>query len=202
MRTLSVCIWVCFVAAVCGAQYRSTPKEMQVSNMHFVSAGFSHPIAELSAALETMLANPDICCGKKSSLVDVVAACESCSLRELGTKLAGRHVLPDGRPFLVSADYEPKSTTGPADPVVPKILLSIHAQHPLLLRLDSHLYVIYGVTYTEAVPADNQGAGLDTIEKLQLFEPATGKSMVFDRTKDDWSKVEGVLTLTTEPSPS
>ncbi len=58
--------------------------------------------------------------------------------------------------------------------------------------------------YTETVSADENGsrAVLDTIEKLLLFDPASGKETTFARVTDDWTKVQGTLTATVKPSSS
>ena len=47
---------------------------VQVSNLRFHVARNADATSPLAAALETIFRNPDVCCGKDSSLVDMVAA--------------------------------------------------------------------------------------------------------------------------------
>lgn len=71
---------------------------------------------------------------------------------------------------------------------------------PLLMDWNSHLYVVQGVLFDEAV--DTNGIHDYAIHKLMLLDPRfsdTRREASFDRLKDNWNKVEGLLVLTVSP---
>ncbi len=192
----------CALTCVSFAQTWSTPLESRVSGLEFHTAKSSDAV--LSAALETMFRNPEVCCGKYSALVDVVDRMNPNSLQDISTKLQGRHVLGDGRPIQVIAKYYPALPTDGKMPADFHILPALQINEPLLMLWNSKLYVIYGALYTEYSYNDlaSGSSNKDTIEKLYLFDPSTGQQTTFERTRDDWREVQGLLMVSSTPSSS
>lgn len=198
LRLRVACALLVLVAAV-SAQVNV--ESVRVSGVRLQIA--HSPDEALPAAVATVLDNADVCCGRGSSLEDVVAAIKG-NLQETAAKLQGRHVLPDGRPYILSATFY---ATQPHDGTLAarSILLSaLRANHPLLMVWKSQLYVVYGANYTEQVTPDPDGGSaiLETVDQLQLFEPASGRHAIFDGAKDNWGQVEGVIEMTLAQSSS
>jgi hypothetical protein len=91
----------------------------------------------LATALETVLHDKDVWCGKDSALEDAVLS-EPRSLKDLGAKLQGRHFLSDGRPIVVSAEYVPPHSIDYG-----LFIRTLLDQHAPLIEWKSHLYVLY-----------------------------------------------------------
>lgn len=147
------------------------------------------------SAVETVLGNSQLCCGQESTLGDAPIAEEHVSLRNLGDKLAGRHTLADGRAVMISSSYVP------ADSVTSdRIIAPLRNHHPMLMQWNGHVYVVDGVNYDEDVYTDDHKELV--IRKILLLDPsaaADSQETDFDRTKDDWSKVQGFLLLKVTP---
>jgi hypothetical protein len=135
--------------------------------------------------------------------VDFVSAANPLALQDVAHKLNGRHVLPDGRPILVSAEFYLANPNDGSVNAVGTILTALNHNQPMLLVWNSHLYVVYGAIYTETVIESSDGGGMmDTVDQILLFDPSSGERTVFDRLKDDWTKVQGLLTVSVRPSSS
>jgi hypothetical protein len=205
MRMMRVLAFLLLATSISRAQISTNPDQVvQVSNLRFHVARNADATSPLAAALETIFSNPDGCCGKDSSLVDMVAAANPLSLQDVAAKLQGRHVLGDGRSVIIDAEYRAVNPTDGKLPAATNLLTALNNNQPLLLEWNSRLYVVYGAVYTEIVSADENGSRvvLDTIEKLLLFDPVSGKQTAFARITDDWTKVQGTLTATVKPSSS
>ncbi|MBZ5663979.1 MAG: hypothetical protein LAO30_05195 [Acidobacteriia bacterium] len=165
-------------------------QEVRVTNLPSLTASSANPSAVLATALETVLRDKAICCGKDSALEDVVLSAPP-SLRELSSKLQGRHVLGDGRTVMVSADYVPQSS------ISPDLMISaLVDQHAPLIEWKSHMYVLYGVIFDETRYDD--GRRQYAVKKLLLMDPRFSdqrRDVEFNRATDDWGKVQGLLTL-------
>jgi len=165
-------------------------QEVRVANLPVVSAQSTNPSAVLAAALETILHDKPVCCGKNSALEDTVFSA-LLSLDELSSKLQGRHVLNDGRSVMVNAEYVPQSS------ITPDLMISaLMDQHALLIEWKSHLYVLYGAIFDETVYSSGQRQF--AIHKLLLRDPRFSdhrRDIEFNRETDDWGKVQGLLTL-------
>lgn len=165
-------------------------QEVRVTNLPSLTASSANPSAVLAMALETVLRDKAICCGKDSALEDVVLSAPP-SLRELSSKLQGRHVLGDGRTVMVSADYVPQSS------ISPDLMISaLVDQHAPLIEWKSHMYVLYGVIFDETRYDD--GRRQYAVKKLLLMDPRFSdqrRDVEFNRATDDWGKVQGLLTL-------
>lgn len=165
-------------------------QEVHVTNLPARTAQSGNKVSVLAAALETILQDKSVCCGKNSALEDTVLVAPP-SLKELSTQLQGKHVLSDGRSVIVNAEYVPQGS------ITPDLMISsLMDQHALLMNWNSHSYVLYGAIYDETV--FDSGQRQLAIRKLLLLDPRFSdqrSKIEFNRETDDWQKVEGILTL-------
>jgi len=165
-------------------------QDVRVAHLPLLTAQSTNPSAVLAAALETVFRDQAVCCGKNSALEDTVLAAPP-SLQELSAKLQGKHVLSDGRSVMVSAEYVPQSA------ITPDLMISaLIDQHALLIKWKSRFYVLYGAIFDETVYSGGQRQF--AIHKLLLLDPRFSdrrRDVEFNRDRDDWSKIEGLLTL-------
>jgi hypothetical protein len=165
-------------------------QELRVANLPAITAASTDPSAVLVAALETVLRDKAVCCGKDSALEDAVRS-GPLSLKELGAKLQGQHLLSDGRPIVVKAEYLPPDAVNPG--LIIGVLLE---QHAPLIEWRSHLYVLYGAIFNET--RYYSGARQYAIHKLLLLDPRfpdPRRETVLDRESGDWGQVQGLLLL-------
>ena len=157
----------------------------------FVSASKSDS-AVITASLATLFMDPRICCGRNSGLEDQVGSIDVLSLREVGTRVRGKHYMSDGSSFVVTDHYWTASS------VTPEVIIgSLSAQRPLLMTWDGHLFVLYGVVFDEY--KYDSGLTTHSIRKLLLVDTRYSddqRYLSFDRQSDDWGKVGGLLALT------
>jgi hypothetical protein len=178
-------------------------QEVRVANLPSLTAPSAHRSAVFATALETVLHDKAVCCGKDSALEDVAlyaALSAPLSLRELSTKLQGRHLLSDGQPILVHAEYIPHDSMNPA-----LIVSTLTEQHAQLMEWKSHLYVLYGAVFDETRDSSS-GVRAYAIRKLFLLDLRFSdqrREAVFDRETDDWGQMQGLLMVgfVIPPSP-
>jgi hypothetical protein len=189
-------VLVCMAAVSAFAQYRHTGvqflpnQEVYVDNLPLLTAPSAEASAVLATALETILPDRDVCCGKDSGLEDAVLSALS-SLKELSAKLQGRHVLGDGLSIVVRAQFFPKSSIDPSFTIQ-----RLMNQQPMLLKWKSHIYVLYGATYDET--RFYNGGGQFVIHKLRLLDPRYSdrrRETELNAETDDWTKIQGILVL-------
>jgi hypothetical protein len=147
--------------------------------------------AVLVAALETIVDNVELCCGRNSALQDTVMSANPRSLKEVSAKLQGRHLLNDGRPVSVTAEYLTPDSINPD-----QIISSLLNKHALLMEWKSQLYVLYGAIFDETL--DYSGQREYVIHKLLLWDPRFSdrrRETSFNRETDDWKEVQGFLRL-------
>ena len=192
------CTVASFLAVACLARAQGyyPNQEVRVSRLAVLRARSHDPSDVLLTALETVLHDRDICCGKDSALEDSAARADPLSAKDVATKLQGRHLLSDGRPIMVTAEYfEPAAINSGM------LIVTLRDQHALLMEWNSRWYVCYGVIYTKYVDP-NSGMELDTINKFLLLDTRYSdarREVVFDRATDDWSKVQAMLRLSFAP---
>lgn len=170
-------------------------QEVRIGNLPLRAAQSTGSTATLAAALETIFHDPDVCCGKNSALENAELSSDSFSLKDLSAKIQGRHILRDGRPIIVAADYLPANSINPDQMIAPLM----HNQ-PLLMEWNSHLYVLYGAVFDETLYYS--GRRDYVIHKLLLLDPRFSdarREALFDRQTDDWTKVQGLLMLRSAP---
>jgi hypothetical protein len=136
---------------------------------------------------------PSLVAKTKDPLEDSVQAADPGSLKDVATKLNGRHLLSDGRPIMVSADY------AAADSINSGLLVSSFVdQQAALMEWNSHIYVVHGIVYFWASNSTPEAPGppVTVIRKFLLWDTRYSDSrreVVFNRDSDDLSKVQGVL---------
>jgi len=181
-------------------QVLNQDNEIQVHDLPALMARTPHSSDVLLTSLDTIFHDPDICCGRDSALGDSAEAADPHSLKDVATKLDGRHLLGDGRPIKVTARFVAQDQINSGD-----LISSVLNQHALLMQWDSHLYVVHGLVYRWFVTSsgpDGGGSEGTLIHKLLLWDTRYSDSrreVVFDRTIDDLSKVQGLLFLQWTP---
>jgi len=200
LHVLSVSAFLIFLSCFAHGQ-ESNPsvflpnQEVRVTNLPSLTAPSTSTAAVLATALETILHDKAVCCGKDSALEDAVVYAglsDPVSLKELSDKLQGKHLLSDGRSIVVTAEYAPQSSIGPG-----LMIGALLGQHALLIQWKSHLYVLYGAVFDETRYYSGQREY--AVRKLFLLDPRFSdqrREVVFNRETDDWGKVQGLLTLT------
>ena len=183
------------VAALAFGQYEDpilwfhTDQEIRVANLPPPKAmpkGSSVP----ATALETVLRDPLVCCGKDSALEDVLLS-DRLTLKELGAKVRGWHRLSNGESVFVNATYIAQGAI-----LAESILGPLRQQQALLLEWDSRLYVLYGAAFNEA--RYSSGRRTYAITRLLLLDPRYNdqrRETAFDRGADDFARVQGILAL-------
>jgi len=169
-------------------------QEVRVTNLGSLTAPSKDATAAIAAAVEAVLHDSSLCCGKDSALGDLVFS-EPRTLKELGTKLQGRHLLSDGRPIMVNAEYAPQVSINSGS-----VIGALKEQRASLFEWKSHVYVLYGAVYGE--DRCLSGARLYSIAKFLLLDPRFSdqrRDAVFNRETDDLGKVQGLLTLSVVP---
>lgn len=166
-------------------------QEVRVTNLPFLASSSSNASAVLASALETILHDKAVCCGKNSALENIVLSAPQ-SLSELSAKLQGRHVLNDGRSVAINGEYVAHSEITP-DYIVSTLL---HQRAPLI-EWKSHLfYVLYGATFDET--RYDSGERQYAIRKLLLLDLRFSdqrRQVEFDRQTGDWSEVGGLAAF-------
>lgn len=166
-------------------------QELRVPNLPSLTARTKDRSDVLLTSLDIIFHNHDICCGRDSALEDSAQHADPRSMKDIVSKLQGRHLLGDGRPIMVSVtDMMPYS----ANPTA--IVGALARNQALLLMWNSRLYVLVGALYDEAYYGD--GTRTDTVNKFHLLDTRYSDSrrdVTFTRTKDDWNDVQGLLFL-------
>jgi hypothetical protein len=165
-------------------------QEVRISDLPSVTAKSKDASDVLAASLEIILRDKEVCCGKNSALEDDVQRADPKSLKNVADRLQGRHLLSDGRPIMVTAEFVP--ATSP----VSGLINALTAKQPLLMEWNSHMYVVYGAIYTTIYSPE--GGRTDSILKIFLVDPRFSdqrREVTFDRQTDDWGKVQGLVML-------
>ncbi len=161
-----------------------------VSDLPLVQAKSHDPIDVLAASVETVLHDRSVCCAKDSALEDSLERADPHSLQDVSSKLRGRHLLSDGRPIAVTAEFWPANSVNGATLI--KVLSSKQA---LLLLWNSHWYVVHGVIY-RWVSDSADSVPYTVIRKILLWDTRYGDSrreLEFNRETEDVTKLQGFL---------
>ncbi len=191
----SLVVFVCAASCAHGQIYNPNT-ELRISDLPSVTAKSKDPSDVLAASLEIIFRDKDVCCGKNSALEDDVQRADPKSLKDVATRVQGRHRLSDGRPIMVTAEFVIPAT----GLVVGALIGALTEKQPLLMQWNSHLYVVYGMVYNTSYTAE--GARIDSVLKIFLLDPRFSdqrREVAFDRQTDDWGKVQGLLTLKAVP---
>jgi hypothetical protein len=184
------------LVGVCLAAGQSYPnQEVRVGGLRALVARSHEPSDVLLTSLDTVLHDRSVCCGADSALGDSAEKANPLSPKDVVSKLQGRHLLSDGRPIMVTAEYfEPAAINSGM------LIGTLRDKHALLLQWNSHVYVCYGVVYDELY--DENGGLQYSIRNFLLLDTQYSDSrreVVFHRQTDDWSKVQGMLRVTVAP---
>jgi hypothetical protein len=189
-RLATSCLAVCCFASAQGYDYPN--QEVRISDLPSLTAQSRNASDVLATSLEIIFRDKDVCCRKNSTLEDRVQSADPMSLKDVGNKLQGRHVLSDGRPIMVTAEYVPAASVN-ADQLISAII----GKSAPLMEWDSRLYVVYGVIFD--VTVDNSTGGkINAIRKLLLLDTRFSdarREVAYNRLSDDWGKVQGLLLL-------
>jgi hypothetical protein len=149
----------------------------------------------LAASLEIVFKDKEVCCGKDSALEDSVQSADPKSLKDIASKLQGRHLLSDGRPIMVTAEY-----LTPDQVSAGHLIYMLAANHAPLMLWNLRLYVVDGASYVETIDPD--GGVYYVTHKFFLQDTRFSDSrreVSFDRVTEDASKVQGLLFLRAAP---
>jgi hypothetical protein len=179
------------------AQVIHPDQEIQVHNLPSLVARSHDGSDVLLTSLDTVFHDRKICCGRDSALEDSAAAADPKSLKD-ASRLEGRHLLSDGRPIKVAAEY---LTAGEVS--AGHVISMILNQHAALMLWNSHLYVVYGVVFFQSEDTSTDTTSV-VIRKFLLWDTRYSdarRTIVFDRATEDPAQVQGLLFLQAE-SPS
>jgi hypothetical protein len=188
------------LACVAHGQVFDTDLEVKVSGLPALMARSQDATDVLPTALDTIFHDRSVCCGRDSALEDSVAAANPQSLKDVASKLQGRHLLGDGRPIQVTAEFWPPDAINSG-----KTISALTEKQSLLMMWDSHLYVVYGAVYRWVWVGGTPEGGataMTVIRKFLLLDTRFSDSrreVVFTRGVDDVEKLQGLLFLQVKP---
>jgi hypothetical protein len=190
MSIVTLCLWPSRLGQ---AQVYSPDQEIRIRDLPSLTAKSRSASDVLATSVEILFRDGKVCCGKNSALEDSVQAADPKSLKDIANKLQGRHLLSDGRPIMITAEY-----LAPASVNVSQLMNTLIEKHPLLMEWNSHLYVAYGVIFDQTL--DQDGGIMNAIHKIFLLdtrfsEEDKRREISFDRLTDDWGKVQGLVML-------
>jgi len=181
------------------AQILNQDTELDVHGLPFLMARTPQASDVLLTSLDTVIRDRGVCCGPDSALEDSAKAADPKSLKDVSTKLDGRHLLGDGRPIKVTAEYFSADVLNSG-----YLLDKMKSQHPPIMEWNSHLYVVHGIVYLwmESGDPETPGPASVAIHKFLLWDPRYSderREVVFNRDTDDLSKVQGFLFVQFKP---
>jgi len=193
---LIVIVIFCSVSAhgqLDGAEgYTFHPNQViQVASLPSVVADSTADADVLTASVASAVMDPDVCCDRKSALVDQLGSVTTSSLQAVGEELRGKHYLDSGASIVISDQFWAGAAIHAEE-----IIATLAAQRPLMMVWKGHLYVVSGAIFDEYLYYS--GANMCVIHKLLLVDTRfSGKRrhVTFDRQTDDWSNVSGLLSL-------
>jgi len=178
------------------AQYNYPEREIYAHDLPALTAPSQHSTDMLATAVASVLHDKDVCCGRDSALADSLERADHKSLKDVADRLQGRHLLGDGRPMMVTAEY-----LTPDQVAAGHLIAMLAANHAPLMMWNAHVFVVHGVSYVESLDPNTQ-ASLYTIHKFFLWDTRYSdarREAVFDRLTEDISKVQGLLFLEWKP---
>jgi hypothetical protein len=197
LLVLTGCVSGLAVCCFAYGQIYYPKQEVHISDLPALTARTTNASDVLATSMEIIFRDKGVCCGKKSALEDRVKSSDPMSLKNIGDKLGGRHLLSDGRPIMVTAEYWP-AAAGNSNSGNP--ISEIMKKRALLMEWNSHLYVVYGVIY-DTIYNPEGGSG-NMILKFLLLDARFSderRKVSFNRQTDDWGKVQGLLMLKAAP---
>ena len=152
-------------------------------------ANAADPLDVLQYTVATVLRDPTICCGKGSALYARLSPMDAGSLPRVAERLRGKHTLPGGSLVVIEDRYWPRESIRAED-----IIASLMLKRALLLDWDGHIYALYGAVFD----LNKHSSGMEerVVRSFLLLDTrySDGRRFVkFDRQKDSWQKVRGLL---------
>lgn len=184
----ALCLTVCCLAY--GQQVAYPEQEVRVNDLPALRARSSHAADVLATSLEILFNDKEVCCGKNSALEDSIETADPKSLKDIASKLQGRHLLSDGRAIMVTTEY-----LTPDQVNAGHLITMIRNQHAALMIWNSRVYVLCGVTYIGTVDYSTNETAY-AVHKFLLQDVRfsdSRRAVTFDRLTEDASKVQGLL---------
>jgi hypothetical protein len=163
-------------------------KRVTVPDLAFITATDSNAA---KAAVAIVLSSLKVKCDPSSQVESVTEANAESSLSTLSSKIAGTSCSMGGRMLRVNASFTPNAAIKAND-----LVASLKQNTPLLMRWQGAVYVLYGVVYDEHL--FNSGKQDNVIREFLLVDPRYSdkrRLVAFERWKDDFAIVEGVMSL-------
>jgi hypothetical protein len=192
-RLLPTCIPALCFALYCsayGQQVAYPEQELRVNDLPTLTARSPHAVDVLATSLEMLFNDKEVCCGKNSALEDSIESSDPKSLKDVASKLQGRHLLSDGRAIVITTEYLTLDQLSASH-----LITMIRNQHAPLMMWNSHVYVVYGVTYVGTVDYSTNETAY-AVHKFLLQDVRfsdSRRAVTFDRLTEDASKVQGLL---------
>jgi hypothetical protein len=194
-------LWLClaklFLLNPAHAQVLDIDQHIEVVDLPSVVSPSRHSSDVLVTSLATIIHDSEVCCGKDSALEDSVERADPKSLQDVAAKLDGRHLLPDGRSFMVKAVFFPPDQANAA-----YLVKAFTEKYPLLMQWNSHIYVVHGLVYfwiSRGGDPTSGGGGLQVVvHKFLLWDTRYSDSrreLTFNRDTDELGKVQGFLFI-------
>jgi hypothetical protein len=188
----------CLAACCAYGQVLYQDQILEVRELPSLLAGSPHRADVLLTSLDTIFHDREICCGKDSALEDSAGAADPKSLKDVASKLQGRHLLSDGRPIMVTATYVTPDAVNSG-----MLITWFQNHHAALMQWNSRIYVVHGIVYqwTANGTPDSTQTGT-VIHKFLLWDTRYSDSrreLAFNRETDDLGKVDGFLFVDVKP---
>lgn len=207
MTNLRACGWVvadlmaCCIAlaGVAHGQVLYQDQVLEVRDLPSLMAQSPHSADVMLTSLDTVFHDREVCCGKDSALEDSAGAADPKSLKDVASKLQGRHLLGDGRPIMVTATYVTPDAVNSG-----MLITWFQNHHAALMQWNSRVYVVRGIVYqwtASGSPDTGEQTGT-VIHKFLLWDTRYSDSrreVVFNRETDDLGKVDGFLFVDVKP---
>ena len=185
---------LCIAFSRCAyGQQTYVDQEARVSDLPMLTARTHDAADVLATSLEMVVHDPGVCCGKDSALEDSVERADPAALKDVAARLQGRHLLSDGRPIAVSAEFwSPEAVSAG------KLANVLNSGHALLMMWNSRIYVLYGVVYRWVDSSPDAGP-YTILRKMLLLDTRFAderREVEFNRETDDPAKLQGFLFVT------
>jgi hypothetical protein len=190
LPTRYMAVWCLALCCVAYGQVSYSEREIHVHDLPSLTSRSTHASDVLAVSLEIVFNDKEVCCGTNSALGDSVQSCDPKSLKDIGSKLQGRHVLSDGRAVTVTAEY-----LTPDQVSAGHLIYMLAANHAPLMVWNSRLYVVNGVSYVESI-GDSRVYYVTHkffLQDTRFSDPR--REVSFDRVTEDAGKVQGLLFL-------
>ena len=201
MNKFRPCSWIftklavsCLALAGCAhGQLLYQDQVLEVRDLPSLMARSPHSADVMLTSLDTIFHDREVCCGRDSALEDSAGAADPKSLKDVASKLQGRHLLGDGRPIMVTATYVTPDAVNSG-----MLITWFQNHHAALMQWNLRVYVVHGIVYQWTANATPEGSEQDgtVIHKFLLWDTRyydSRREVVFNRETDDLSKVDGFL---------